>query len=324
MKKIAFIGSGKISSFHIDAALKAGFNVTAISATNKSKSALELSKKYNIPNYFETTKELLISSLFDCVSVITPPKVTAELVGLISERNIPALIEKPGALTSHSLRKYQHLDNIFVGYNRRFYSTITELESINLKNPGIINFSIIEIVNLETEILKNIENAIINNSVHVLDLLIYLIGKCDLRDPVYSQINHNLNFRVFDFNGYRGNMNISFNSKRNTSIEFENSQINLALLPLEKLQKSNNFRIIPPQLNYPYTRYQTVYKKLSGPSEIVESGIIKPGFLNQYLDFYQFCENGIKSKKLASLADAINVLRLAEFIISSYRQYIKD
>ena len=39
--RIAFIGSGKVSKFHIDAALEAGFTVTAISATDKSKSALE-------------------------------------------------------------------------------------------------------------------------------------------------------------------------------------------------------------------------------------------------------------------------------------------
>ena len=322
--RIAFIGSGKVSKFHIDAALEAGFTVTAISATDKSKSALELSKKYSITNYFEQTEELLSSNLYDCISVVTPPDVSVKLIGLISKKNIPAMIEKPGALDSASLNEYIQIKNIFVSYNRRYYETICELESIKTNNPGVFQFSVIELSDLSSNFFLDIKDTILNNSVHMLDLLIYLIGKCDLRDPVYSKTNHNLNCRIFHADNYTGNINLSFNSKKNTSIEFENFDLNIQISPLERLQKSNSFKIISPELNYAYTKYKTVFENLSEPSEIIESGNLKPGFLGQYSDFYQFCNSGVKPKKLASLADAENVLKLAEFIIGLYKQYIKN
>jgi predicted dehydrogenase len=322
--RIAFIGSGKVSKFHIDAALEAGFTVTAISATDKSKSALELSKKYSIANYFEQTEELLNSNTYDCISVVTPPDISAKLIGLISKKNIPAIIEKPGALNSISLNEHTQNKNIFVAYNRRYYKTIYELESIKTNNPGVFQFSVVELSDLSSNFFLNIESNILKNSVHMLDLLIYLIGKCDLRDPVYSEINHNLNCRIFHADKYIGNINLSFNSKKNTSIEFENSDLNMRISPLERLQISNSFKVIPPEQNYAYTKYKNVFDKLSEPSEVIESGNLKPGFLGQYLDFYQFCNSGVKPKKLASLADAENVLKLAEHIIELYKKYTKN
>jgi predicted dehydrogenase len=322
--KIAFIGSGKVSKFHIEAALEAGFTVTAISATDKSKSALELSKQYAIANYFERTEELLRSNVYDCISVVTPPDISVKLIGSISKRNITALIEKPGALDSASLNEYAQIKNIFVGYNRRYYKTIDDLKSINLQNPGLFQFSVIEFADPYRNILLDIEDTVLNNSVHMLDLLTYLIGKCDLRDPVYSEINHSLNCRVFHADDYVGNINLSFNSKKNTSIEFENSDLSIKISPLEKLQKSNNFKVISPELNHAYTRYKTTFGKSAEPMEIIESGNLKPGFLGQYLDFYQFCNSGVKPKKLASLDDAEKVLKLAEFIVGLYRLHLKN
>ena len=322
--KIAFIGSGKVSKFHIEAALEAGFTVTAISATDKSKSALELSKQYAIANYFERTEELLRSNLYDCISVVTPPDISVKLIGLISKKNVPALIEKPGALDSVSLNEYTQIKNIFVAYNRRYYKTIDDLKSISSQNPGVFQFSVIEFAGLYSDVFLDIKDAILNNSVHMLDLLTYLIGKCDLRDPVYSEINHNLNCRVFHADCYVGNFNLSFNSKKNTSIEFENSDLNVKISPIERLQKFDSFKIIPPEPNYTYTKYRTVFGKLTESMEIIESGNLKPGFLGQYLDFYQFCNSGVKPKKLASLADAEKVLKLAEFIVGLYRLHLKN
>jgi len=320
--KIAFIGSGKVSTFHIEAALRAGFIITSISATDKSKSALEISKKYDIPNYFERTEDLLSSNQYDCLSVITPPSVTINLLELIKNKNIPVIIEKPGALTSISLNKFIHLKNIFVGYNRRYYKTIQALELMSGNRDGLYTFSVIETAKNGNDILEQISYAVLNNSVHILDLINYLLGKYEIRDSVYSKINHNLNCRIYKEDTFIGNLILSFNSIKNTSIEFDCTKLNINLSPIEKLQVKNDFVIIPPDRKYSYNRYETILNDTAERGDVIEIGELKPGFLGQYIDFLQYCNTGIKPQRLASLADAIDAIRIAESIINQYRIYI--
>jgi predicted dehydrogenase len=320
--KIAFIGSGKVATFHIEAALRAGFIITSISATDKSKSALEISKKYDIPNYFERTEDLLSSNKYDCLSVITPPSVTIKLLELIENKNVPALIEKPGALNSISLNKFIHLKNIFVGYNRRYYKTIQALELMSDNRDGLYTFSIIETAKIENDILEEISYAVLNNSVHILDLINYLLGKCEIRNSVYSKINHNLNCRIYQGDNFIGNLTLSFNSIKNTSIEFDCTELNVNLSPIEKLQVKNEFAIIPPDRKYAYNRYETILNDTAEQGDVIETGELKPGFLGQYIDFLQYCNMGIKPQRLASLEDAVDAIRIAESVINQYRIYI--
>lgn len=321
-KKIAFIGSGKVSSFHVEAALNAGFIITSISASDKSKSAFEISKKYNIPNYFERTEDLLASNNYDCLAIITPPNITINLMSAIEKKSIPVLIEKPGALNSNSLSKFTHLKNIFVGYNRRYYRTIQALELMSANRNGLYTFSVIETSAPGKNTFDEIRLAVLNNSVHILDLINYLVGKCEIRDPVYSEINHNLNCRLYRGNTLIGFLNLAFNSIKNTSIEFDCSELNIKVSPIEKLQVKNDFAVIPPNRIHAYTRYERVLIKSEEFSDVIETGELKPGFLDQYKDLLKYCITGVKPKKLTSLEEAVEVLGMAESVISLYKNYI--
>jgi predicted dehydrogenase len=321
--RLAIIGSGSVSEFHIQAALKAGFSISAIAASDYSKSANYLHKKYDIPKYFVTTTELLNSNFYDCLLLSIQPEVTENLLSHIVDKEVPILIEKPVVLDSKKLEDFESNNKICVGYNRRYYSTINELYATQLVKPGFFHFSIVETTLDKKFNPFEIQQILLKNTVHFFDLIHFLIPNFNLVDFAFSAHNLNSNWRIFQNQKFVGSLSLSFNSKKNSFIEFENYHENLVLKPLENLYKYDILRKLPPRRNIPYKRYKPSNSNSLENSFIKELGFFKPGFLGQHQDFFDFCTTKIRPMKLASLKDAKNALQTAEIVFRNISEHLK-
>jgi len=317
-KNLAIIGSGNIAPFHIEAAINAGFVVSSIAASQNSESAKTLKIKYGIPNYFSNVSDLLIDNSFDCLSIMIPPAATEKILSKVAALNKPILIEKPVALTSNFLENFTHKENIFVAFNRRLYETIASFKIISTKEKGIYSFDIVESLNSNQTMDESIKNAIINNSIHMIDLIKYLVGNYEIKEFIFSKTNNTLMGRIFVDNEFTGELKISFNSKRNTKIEFESSNVNLLLKPLEIFQKFNDLEIIEPSTNNPIRLYSPFWNDKNTFENVHESGPFKPGFAEQYIEFLNFSEQNIIPSRLATLKDAQSAIRICEVLIKQY------
>jgi len=318
-QNLAIIGAGNIAPFHIEAALDAGFNITSIAASENSQSALQLSRKFDIPKYFPTVNDLLIDNSFDCLSIMIPPAATEGILSKVAFLGKPALIEKPVALSSNFLENFIENKNIFVGFNRRFYKTISELKLESNRNMGIYSFEGVESLNSNFNVYETIENTIMNNTIHMVDLVKYLIGDYELKEFVFSKINYMLRSRIYVKNNYMGELQISFGSKKNTKIEFETEQNNLILRPLENLQRFNAMEITEPNLKIPVRTYAATWTKTGVENQIFETGTLKPGFADQYVEFMSSCEKKKVPLRMASISDVLYALRKCELLVKQYR-----
>jgi predicted dehydrogenase len=318
------MGAGNIAPFHIEAAKEVGFDVVSISASLKSNSAYNLSKKYRIKNYFDKTQDLLTSNTFDCLAILTPPSITYKILQETSHLNLPILVEKPVAISSNLLTSFIDNNKIFVGYNRRFYKTISELNIVNKTNQGIFRFTAIEAFPKRSLSFSDIQTTILNNTVHIFDLIIYLIGDPKLRNAAYSEINNSLSIQIFSKNSFRGTLDINFNSRANTSIEFQNSIENIKISPLEKLLRFNHLKVIEPDDKHSFRSYFPINTNNAKQSEIVEDGFFKPGFISQYQNFIDYCAYGIESNLLPKISDAQNTLVMAEEICNLYKDFLRS
>jgi len=319
-QKLALIGSGKIAPFHIAAAIKAGFKVNAIASSNKSNSALKLSKEYEIPFYFESVTELIESKKYNSFAILTPPVETIQILHQVYALEVPILTEKPVSLQSKKLNGFVKEKHIFVAYNRRFYDTIAELKKVEARQGGIFNFEIIESNDKKFKLSDSVESAILENSVHILDLIHYILGAYSLREFIYSPITNNIQSRIYVKNIFKGNLSISFDAIKNTRIDHQSKNLNITLSPLEKMNKYNAMKIIEPDFDTAIRRYIPSWSGDSNQGELSENSRFKPGFLKQYLEFYNYCNAKIKPATLANIADARYALDKGELIVKQFKK----
>ena len=319
--RLGIIGAGSISRFHILAARNAGFRISAICASENSKSALKLKDEFGIDKYYTNSTKFISSTSYDCIAIITQPEVTMEFISEVSDKKIPILIEKPVSMNSHSLIRFKDLDNVLVAYNRRYYNTIAELIKEHFANAGIFKFASVESVDNINHNFDMIKNEILKNTVHMLDLIRYILGDISLDNFTFFRTNLSLTCNILQDKKNVGQFSLSFNSKKNSCIDFENDLINIRLSPIERLVKYNSFDIKPPNNTYSYTRYNPIFSDNFQGFEIVETGKFKPGFQGLYEDFKKICMNDPKYIKGASILDAIGALNLAEQIIQKIEEF---
>jgi len=320
MVKIGFIGTGSITRAHISAAIAAGFTPTTICGNNLSERAKALRMEIPGLKYFENIGELLKSDL-DCISILLNSDISLRIYRrVIEQKNIPVLIEKPVAQKSLEMKNDLDLDrmNTLVGYNRRFYSSVSNVKEILDGCASIQSQWIIPEMSWEKSPNSGDRNFFLReNSVHILDLFLYLHG-----EPSQSTF---YNFNNNDFlqsstsihkfgNKAIASLILSFGIPDNTSASFYASNNNYVLKPLEILKKFTFMSTEPANEVIPFKRYL--------PTENIKWQIsehdlaLKPGFFKQYSELMDICCG--KSRKVgASLRDAFNVLEFAERIINA-------
>jgi predicted dehydrogenase len=278
-KKVSIIGTTRITSHHIIAARKAGFQIFSISATREnSKYLVSLAKKNNIKKKFFSWKECINQSLkFDkkISFIITAPTVkNKSLLDYILKFNSKILIEKP---IFENFYEFQNLKknkkNIFVGYNRAFYRNIIYLKD-KIKNKKNLNV----ICNIP-EINKSF---ISSNSCHIFSILYYLFGNLFLKKK-----NINKNYINVSLNSKSAEINIFFNfrASENFSVKIYDKEKIYKLSPIETLNIYKGMKVL--NINN-----QNFYEPIKVYNKTLKSNKIKPGFLEQYLAFSKFIDNG--------------------------------
>ena len=111
-------------------------------------------------------------------------KITEELIHSGTKR---ILLEKPGSLNLKEINSLNHLANekkveVFIAYNRRFYSSVEQLRKLITEDGGLlsVNFDFTEwahIIRNEQQSPEVKERWLIGNSSHVIDLAFHLCGK---------------------------------------------------------------------------------------------------------------------------------------------------
>jgi len=125
---------------------------------------------------------------FDAVIVaVGMEQLAPTTIQLINNKFLNILIEKPAGMNEVEIRNLaqsatQFKANVFVAYNRRFYSSVLKAKEIIELDGGVTSFNfeftewshIIEPMEKKAGIK---ENWLLGNSTHVIDLAFYLGGK---------------------------------------------------------------------------------------------------------------------------------------------------
>ena len=316
--KLGIVGCGKIASYHLHSMRKAGFKLYSISGTNNSKNAKILKKKFNIPKIFNDSKDHIDSKIYDALLFLTPPEITYEYLKNI-DQSVKILTEKPVSFYSSKLKKLIKNKNIKVAFNRRQYESVNKIKLEIIKgNIFDLDFSIPENIDfsLKNHKFRKKYFNVFYNSIHIFDLIKYLVGSYDVISTKYIKDKFN------QFRGYiikiksKKVRNITvksiFNSSNNFSIDAYSDKIRFQLSPIECFIAFKGLKIIEPKPDYPLRRYKPITIKSS--FEFVKKNS-KPGFNQQAKEFYKFCKK--KQTNLATITDMIDSIRLAERIFES-------
>lgn len=200
-----------------------------------------------IEKYLLTTKEVPQFAIV-CSQVESLSEISKKLIN----RGIKKiLVEKPGALSKNELLELKdlashHESDVFIGYNRRFYSSLLHLKKI-LKKEVLtsVQFEITEWshsfdVSLYSEEVK--QRWVYANTSHVIDMVINIIGEIDQLSSYHSGCLswHNSASRFAGSGISKSGILISYmgcwDGPGRWSIDFVTTENRYIFRPLEKIQ----------------------------------------------------------------------------------------
>jgi len=228
-------------------------------------------KKNNFINLLDLKKGGLKKFLNEKPNLPDCAIIAVDILNLTSVSNLlidygikKILLEKPGSLFKEDLSKLfkkslKTNSNIYIAYNRRYFESIELLKS-KLKNEKVksLHFDFSEMIEkvIKKKYPKNILSRwLIANSTHIIDLVIYILGKGSLKLNTYVGGVNCLNNHKSIFIG-AGRFNDIFvtyhsnwKSPGNWSIFIMTDKKKYILNPIEKLkfqlhnsQKINEFK----------------------------------------------------------------------------------
>lgn len=298
MLKLSIIGTSPIVEEHIKVAKKIGLKLFSISTTRKnSKNLKYFYKKYKFKFIFNNWKTAVnfASKSNNIVFLIAPRiKDTFKILNYILEKKIKyVFVEKPLSTNVRIfdiLSKYKK--NIFIGYNRIFYKNIIFLK----KNLKQLNNVIVKCPEIN-------KKGILNNSVHVLSILIYLFGDLKIfninksKRYIFVHLKNKKNISIYLF--------FNFKASDNFSMEFYTSKEKFLLKPLENLIAFNGIKKEINSANKKLTDYVPIKKY---QYHEMYNNSFKPGFLEQMKMFKKFAKYKIKIENDLTFAKKIMVL----------------
>jgi predicted dehydrogenase len=313
--KLGVIGAGKIIPFHLEAAQKAGFSMHAIMASQNSLNAERLASIFDFKHCYSTLSEFK-SNLHSLDALLIAPKseVLFPLLLELYACGLPILIEKPVFVNLAQLadaKKIGNVENILIGYNRRFYKTILELKSFLDNRPNsVVKLTIPELSGSQNVTSELVKLTISDNVVHMLDLAQFLFGESALDESRLAKaiVKHDYIRVPLSDDGYKF-CEITFGYAKNYSIEALDAGARILIKPLENFNKYTEMEILPPDDLVPYKRYSPKNGDIEGDT-FREKSDLKPGFGGQYLNFAHFVSTS-DSSIAAKLADAIKVSSFA-------------
>jgi predicted dehydrogenase len=198
--------------------------------------------------YFGSVQHVSISHAIVCVSV---EQLASCTISLIKHGVKNILVEKPVGLDAAQIKQVvfeaQKYDaNVFVGYNRRFYSSVLAAKKIIEQDYGVssYHFEVSErswvIQGLEKH--KSVkENWFLANTTHVVDLAFFLGGEPEIlhsfmtgktdwhsRSAIFSGAGQSIGGALFSYMG-------NWNAPGGWGLEILTNKRRLIFKPLEKL-----------------------------------------------------------------------------------------
>ena len=322
--KYILIGPGNIARFHISAFNKIDSELIGILPRDGSSTVHKFCKEFDIKKVYSSIEEVLLEEEnWDAAIVTCPTMQAVKYVKELSKLNKPVLVEKPVSHNVNELYEIKNLKNIMVGFNRRFYSNIIEFkEFVQNNNPTI--FVNLPEVNIKEEITDKkyikLPYKIYDNSVHVFDILNYILGSIEWVNAVIMSDNkiESIIAHGVGRSGIPINLNICFNSSQNFLISATSKDQSLELMPLEVLRSFRGMDVNEPTSSRPFRIYK--------PNKIREVSVkisnnLKPGFYEQAKLFSEFCSGNIKNitPNLNDAYEAILSISNLEKLINSDR-----
>ncbi len=299
MFKILFIGSSKIVEEHIKVALELKFKLFSLNSTRlNSKNELFINKKYKFEKKFNNWKSAVDYSankkniVFFIASRIED---TENILKYCSKFKNKIFVEKP---ITYKNKIITFNKNIFVGYNRLFFNSLKKINKTYINKfycNVVISYTIFD------EVKMNIS--------HLLSILLYLFG--DLKILRKIKNGNNINIILRDKKKNLIFFNILNTSTDSYSINIISKKINYLFKPLEILNIYNQIK-----RNYFSGNKKKLYvtQLLIKKFNEFESNNFKPGFLNQMINFKNFCYK--KNKKIFNNINFANkVINLSHKIL---------
>jgi len=334
-KTVGVIGAGRIVPFHIDALLEAGFELDSIASRAGSERAAELNARYS-PTASVDSAQQVIDRNPDALVVASDVASLPQILAQALKGSSKILIEKPVSYSADVIRSLSGIrdEDVLVGYNRRFYSSALEAKRF-VNSNGLVAFQATIAESSSSTLLsaEQKQNALLANSVHVLDLLHAIFGRIvnvsDIigQDGVSEKTQASLTSKtlpkgivarlvnVVTENGHVGNINLYFGAPANFAVDMYAQGHFAQMRPLENFVEYDSIAVCEPTPEVPIRTYRP--RVVEPAFTIAQSDLdFKPGFLEQARALKQMAE-GTKVSDLAagaSLADAVAVLELAERI----------
>lgn len=263
---IWIVGVGPIGIEYANILDDLGHEYTAIGRNNKS--ANEFEKKCNVkPVIGGLEKFLLTNPGVPTYAIVATgvEQLTTTSINLISYGIKNIMVEKPAGINFKELESVAQLAkennaNVFVAYNRRFYTSTLKAQEIVELDGGItsFNFEFTEWTDMVSRVFKAPgvkEKWLLANSTHVIDLAFHLGGK-PKEISTYSggegRVFWHPTSSIFSgagvtdkgaFFSYQAN----WNSPGRWGVEFCTPKRRLIFRPMEQLQiqELNNVRVKP-------------------------------------------------------------------------------
>ena len=305
--RLAYIGTGEISEFHIPVFRKVGFNISSISSRKNSKNITNFAKKFEIENIICDWRELSDrTDEYDAIMIATDTKVTAQILEKMRETKKPILVEKPISLNSKVISKMmtKNHKNIFVAYNRRHYNSTQFAKKFIDSKPKV--HAIISIPELS-------HIHLYQNGCHVIDLMNYFFENSKMTYHSKIIFMNKLYGFTSIFKTKRGDIiNIISNWKApsNFKIELIYKNEKVEMLPIEKAYYYKGLEIIKPDKDNVIRKY--IPKLINKSTKEIFEKTFKPGFYKQASLFHDFVKYGKYDKRLCTLKQSKKVIEIIE------------
>lgn len=186
-KKILLFGTGNMAYEY--ARVLSNLELEFIVIGRGIESAKMFEKKTGITPVIGGASKFLSNSdftLYKAIVAVTGDQLGKVTIDLINHGVRSILVEKPGGIDGKEIKLIASLArknsaNIYIAYNRRFYSSVKKAQDIIKKDGGVLSFHF-EFNELSDQISKlktpvEIKNRwLLHNSTHVIDLAFFLAG----------------------------------------------------------------------------------------------------------------------------------------------------
>ena len=197
----------------------------------------------------------VLNSDVDAYIISIKVENTLEVLEKILEKGKPVLVEKPINFSFKPLEKIKNnrfVENIFVGYNRRYYKTSITLKKLCDSSSG-------------GTVLVNIPDScygirqFISNGCHMIDLARYLLGDFEIVNKIIKPNSEKNDIDYFSALCKNKKWTIIFNAHSllpsNFSISVNSDKNVFELKPIEKLTIYEGMQIVEPTKEDPLRKY---------------------------------------------------------------------